>query len=435
MVGWLAVAPPELLRVGDGYAAKIVCSNVFVAGRDAAAVLDADVQAPGNPILRLVRVSVDNAAQTVTAKFMGLFAAGMAVYRPGLGCASVPDGNLDAGRAITLETPPEIVAAGDQPWPEGGHVLAADPEIAAILADPGLIGPNMRAVVVVRDGRVVAEAYGDGFDPTTPLLGWSMTKTVNAILIGRVMAEGKIGFDDQNLFPEWTDGRKDIRLRDLLSMTSGLGFNEEYGDVSDATRMLYLEPDMAAFAASQALVAPPGTAFNYSSGTGVLLARLWMSRLGDAQGALRFPREALFGPLGMTSAVLEADERGTFVGSSYSYATARDWARIGKFLIDDGVWNGRRLLPDGFVRMMGTSNGLPGGHSQLQTWVQGPHESEDGKPIGLPADTFWLEGHDGQTIAVIPSAHLVVVRLGLTPWKLDYWPEKLVKAIVDATAG
>jgi CubicO group peptidase (beta-lactamase class C family) len=218
-------------------------------------------------------------------------------------------------------------------------------------------------------------------------------------------------------------------------MTSGLDFNEEYGDVSDATRMLYLEPDMAAFAASRTLVAPPGTVFSYSSGTGVILSRLWMSRLGDGQAALRFPREALFGPLGMTSAVMEADEHGTFVGSSYTYATARDWARIGKLLLDDGVWNGKRLLPEGFVKMMGTSNGLPGGYSQLQTWVQGPHESEEGRLIGLPADTFWLDGHDGQTVAVIPSAHLVVVRLGLTPWKLDYWPEKLAKAIVTASAG
>jgi CubicO group peptidase (beta-lactamase class C family) len=164
----------------------------------------------------------------------------------------------------------------------------------------------------------------------------------------------------------------------------------------------------------------------------VLLARIWMDRLGEATAALAFPRTALFGPLGMASAVMEADARGTLVGGSYIYATAHDWARIGQFLLDDGVWAGTRLVPEGFVKLMTTSNGLPGGYSQLQSWVQGPHESEDGKPVGLPEGTFWLEGHDGQTVAIVPSVRLVVVRLGLTPWKLDYWPETLVKAVVAA---
>jgi CubicO group peptidase (beta-lactamase class C family) len=421
LAAFLVVAPPDLLRVATGYSAKIVCSNHFIAGRDPASVLAVDVQAPGHPILKLVKIGVDDTAQTVTARFLGLFATSIALYRPGLGCASVPDGDVVAARNIQLASQPVITPPGDEMWPLGDRVeTTTTPALGDILADAALVGPQMRAIVVVRDGKIIAETYGPGFDAATPLLGWSMTKTVNAALLGLVMTDDDFDLDERSLVPSWSDGRKDIRLRDMAGMASGLIFNEEYGDVSDVNRMLFLEPDMSKFAGSLRLAAAPGTVFNYSSGTATILSRFWMDRLGGGQAALTFPRTALFGPLGMTSAVMETDERGRFVGSSYMYATARDWARFGLFLLQDGVWNGARLLPEGFVKLMATSNGLPGGYAQMQSWVLGPHESEPGEePVGLPADTFWLQGHDGQSVTVIPSAGLVVVRLGLTPWNLD----------------
>ncbi len=429
---YLFVAPPELLRVATGYAAKIVCSNVFIAGRDPDEVLAVDVQAPGHPVLKLVRLGVDVREETVTARMLGLFATGVAVRRDGLGCASVPDGNIAAAQAIHLAEAPEIVPPADAVWPAGGRVEAmATPALADVMGNAALMGPGMRAVVVVQGGRIVAETYGAGFGPETPLLGWSMTKTVNAALIGRLAMEGRIGLDDMGLRPEWSDARKDIRLRDLLGMESGLTFNEDYGDVSDVNRMLFLEPDMAAFTAAQPQVEAPGTQFNYSSGTGTLLARIWMDRIGDEAAALAYPRTALFGPLGMTSAEMEADEAGTLVGSSYMYATARDWARFGLFVLQDGTWRGTRLLPAGWVAAMQASNGLPGHYSQMQSWLEGPNEADAAE--GLPADAFWLIGHDGQTIAIVPSEELVVVRLGLTPSDLGYRPERLVKALADAT--
>jgi CubicO group peptidase (beta-lactamase class C family) len=420
---YLAIAPPELLRVADGYAAKIVCSNVFIANRDPNEVLAVDVQAPGNPVLKLIGVNVDMTAQTVRAAMLGFVAPQIAVRWPGYGCTPVPDGNV-AGLAKLTPAAPADIANPDAPWPEGDAVAPTDEAIAKALADPKLAGPGMRAVVVVKAGRIVGEAYADGFDAETPLLGWSMTKTVNAMLLGRAMLDGKLGLDDAGLFPDWTDGRKDIRLRDLTAMASGLAFNEDYGDVSDVNRMLFLTPDMAKFAASQSLTAKPGTVFNYSSGTGTMLARLWMDRVGA--DALTYPQTKLFAPLGIDSAVIEPDEAGTLVGSSYMYANARDWARLGQFLVQDGMWNGQRLLPEGFVKLMQTSNGLPGGYSQMQTWLE-PHS-------GLPADSFWMEGHDGQFVTVIPSAQVVVVRMGLTPSDLGYSAVPLVKAILAAEA-
>src|SRR3569832_500588 len=297
---YLVVAPPELLRVADGYAAKIVCSNEFLANRAANEVLAVDVQAPGNPVLRLVSVSVDMTAQTVRAVMLGFVAPQIAVRRPGYGCTLVPDGNVAALAKLAPPAPADV-ANPDAPWPEGEAVAPADEAIAKVLADTKLTGPGMRAVVVVRAGQIVGETYADGFDAETPLLGWSMTKTVNAMLLGRAMLEGKLGLDDVGLFPEWTDGRKDIRLRDLTAMASGLAFNEDYGDVSDVNRMLFLTPDMAKFAAAQTLAAEPGTAFNYSSGTVTMLARLWMDRVGA--DALTYPQTALIAPLGIDCAV------------------------------------------------------------------------------------------------------------------------------------
>ncbi|MFT4076140.1 MAG: serine hydrolase [Asticcacaulis sp.] len=433
VLAWLFIAPPELLRVGDGYAAKMVCSNVFLAGRDAQQVLAVDVQAPGNPALKLISVKVDRKAHSVTARFLGLFAPSGALYRDGLGCTSVPDLNWAAAQAIHLPAKPVIIPHGPGLWPEGSDAPAgAAPELAAVFNDAKLTGPNMRAIVVIKDGRLLAETYGPGFTADTPLLGWSMSKTVNAALLGRVVQAGKLSLDDTALFPQWTDGRKDIRIRDLTAMKSGLAFNEDYGDVSDVSRMLYVKPDMAAFAADKPLSTTPGAHFAYSTGTSFILARLWMDRIGDPATALAFPRQALFGPLGMTSATMETDEHGTFAGGSYVYATARDWARFGQFLMQDGVWNGQRLLPEGFVGLMRTSNGSKDGYSQMQTWLLGPQESETGA-TGLPADAFWLRGHDGQTVTIIPSLKLIVIRMGLTPWEMGYRPEPLVKAVIHAT--
>jgi CubicO group peptidase (beta-lactamase class C family) len=429
---WLAVFPPDLLRVGAGYAAKIVCSNLFIAGRNPEDVLEVDVQAPGNPLLKFFDVDVDRDAGMVKAAFLGLFAGNEAVARPGFGCSLVPDGDVAAARKFATTKPPRVRRSAD-PWPQGGRVEPPhNPAIARLLDDESLTGPGMRAVVVVKDGRIVGERYGDGFTADTPLIGWSMTKTVNVAILGTVLGAGKLSLDGKNLFPEWSgDERRNITIADLMAMQSGLAFNEDYGAVSDVTRMLYLEPDMAKFAASKPLVAKIGEKFSYSTGASVMLARLWQNAVGDEAASLAWPRHALFGPLGMQSAVLEADESGTLTGASYLYATARDWARFGQFLLQDGVWNGRRILPEGFVSMMreptAASNGVYG---KGEVWLEGPGDKKgDGIARGVPADAYWLQGHDGQTVAVVPSKRMVVVRMGLTPAWLDYRPQNLVAAL------
>lgn len=436
LFAWLYIAPPELIRVGSGYSAKIVCSNVFIAGRDPNEVLAVDVQAPGHPLLRLMRVSVDKNRGTVSAGLFGFLGKSVAVARDGLGCASVPDGDVGKVRRTAIQAEPSAVTMGDL-WPEGERVEASqDPVVAKLLDDAALIGTGMRAVVVVKNGRVVAERYGDGFSARTPLLGWSMTKTVNAAIVGTLVKDGKMAFDNKNLFAPWkADGRAAISLADMMAMSSGLEFNEDYGDVADVTRMLYLEPDMAGFAESKPLAAEVGKQFSYSSGTAVMLSRLWQAAVGDKARALTWPRTALFEPLGMHSAVLETDEQGTFVGSSYLYATAHDWARFGQFLLQGGVWNGNQILPAGFVDWMREPASASKVYGKGQLWIEAPGDEENpgaGVAAGLPKDTYWMEGHDGQTVAIIPSEQLVVVRLGLTPAKLGYRPQTMVGALMKA---
>ena len=435
---WLE--PPEILRVGANYSAKMVCSNVFLAGRDPEEVLRSDVQAPGVALLRLMRVSVDRDRRVVRAGLLGFIGDGLAVARPGSGCAAVPDGNLAfathvgvvgahavaAGPSVTDIT----AAAGDADWPDGS-IVTTTAALDRLLADDALAGPGMRAIVVVHHSRIVAERYGAGFSATTPLLGWSMTKSVIAGLVGVLVKEGRLALD-QSAGGSGAGGGGDggagepIRIADFLSMSSGLQFNEAYGTVSDVTRMLYLQPDMAGFARAQPRVHPAGEYWSYSSGSANILSRIVQDAAGSLAAA--YPLEKLFKPLGMTSATLETDEYGTLVGSSYMYATARDWARYAQFLLQNGVWRGQEILPRGYVALMASPVAASGGqygHGLVWLW------DSDAK-FRIPADTFWMEGHDGQSSAIIPSRELVIVRLGLTPASDHYQPQPLVQALLNA---
>ncbi|TIW18788.1 MAG: serine hydrolase, partial [Mesorhizobium sp.] len=260
LFAWLYFAPPELIRVGAGYSAKIVCSNVFIAGRDANQVLAVDVQAPGHPLLRLMKISVDKERGLVSAGLLWVLGKSVAVERDGVGCASVPDGDTGKARQTSLRAAASAPAQADALWPDGERVDASqNPEVAKIVDDLAMAGPGMRAIVVVKNGRVVAERYGDGFSAKTPLLGWSMTKTVNAAIVGTLVKDGKMAIDNKGLVKAWkADGRAAISVADMMAMSSGLAFNEDYGDVADVTRMLYLEPDMAGFAEAKQLTGEGG---------------------------------------------------------------------------------------------------------------------------------------------------------------------------------
>jgi len=435
---WLHHNPPELVRVGSNYSAKIVCSNVFLAGRDADEVMRVDVQSPGNPFLRLMKVSVDHERGIVRANILGFIGNGIAVYRPGTGCAVVPDGNI--AKALQYQFAPVALPghSTDTDWPQGSKAIRND-RVDQIIQRDDLAGPHMRGIAVISHGKLIAQRYAPGFTQDTPLLGWSMTKTVNAALVGLQVGAGKLALQQDHFWNNngKSDGREQITLADLLAMSSGLEFNENYGDVSDVTRMLYLEPDMSGFVHNKPLQHTPGSYWNYSTGTAKLLAKIWMQTVDH--DALSFPRTHLFAPLGMSSAVIEADESGVLSGGSYMYATVHDWARFAQFLLQNGAWDGQQLLPAGYVEMMHSpAPASRGKYGRGQTWLEGPDARDTGDdanadtPFNLPKDTYWMQGHDTQVIAIIPSLQLAVVRLGVTPADLYFQPQALVAEIIKA---
>ncbi|MEM7216035.1 MAG: serine hydrolase [Pseudomonadota bacterium] len=419
---YLIIAPPDLLRVATNYSAKIVCSNVFISGRDANEVLAVDVQAPGHPLLKQISIDVDREAQTVTAKMFGFVATATSQHRQGLGCTNVHNTQLSDVELAAVEP------ANNNLWPQGNYVnQSQDPKMLDILSDEKLLGEGFRAVVVVKDGWIIGERYADGFDADTPMLGWSMTKTVTAGVIGTLIRSGRISLSDtlDDSYPEWAvDSRKGITVESMLAMSSGLEWNEGYGDVSDVTRMLFLRPNMADFASQFKAESEIGSEFVYSSGTSTMLSRFWQDKVGA--DSISYPREQIFAPLGMSSAVMETDAENTFVGSSYMYATARDWARYGLFLLRKGKWAGQQILPEGYTDWMfepveASDNRYTRGH----LWRQVP----GGKPP--IADSVWLAGHDGQSVGIFPSDNMIVVRLGLTPSKVGYSPGPLAQALLN----
>ncbi|MGL5912514.1 MAG: serine hydrolase domain-containing protein, partial [Phycicoccus sp.] len=273
-----------------------------------------------------------------------------------------------------------------------------------------------RAVVVLRDGRLVAERYADGFDSGTPQLGWSMSKSVTNLLVGRYALQHGIDVTtEKSLRPEWGDARRDITVDQLMWMTSGLTWDETYDLGTPITEMLYTEHDMAGYAASQPLAHAPGSYQQYSSGSTNILCG-WLTDLPDVRDT-DFPRTALFAPLGLSSAVWEPDASGTPVCSSYLWATPRDWAAVGQFALQDGVGGGQRLVPEGWMAASTTATRVDRGEERGYAagwWV---NTQADGTLVDpdLPADAYWMSGHDGQRVYVVPSARLVVVRLGFSP--------------------
>jgi len=399
---WLFPRLRRVAAIGAAYKAKVLCSVVFGSGRAVDPDNLEEVSADSYRLMRLFRWRVDHQARSVTASLAG-FPPRTAVFRG------------DAG-----------ITAAPSTWQTAPASPALDRVVAAAFLEPDRRRlRRTRAILVVQDGRIVAERYAPGFGEATRFAGWSMTKSVLGALVGVLVGEGRLSLRDVELMPGWRrpDPRAAITLEDLLRMRSGLGFSEEYADLaSDVIEMLFNQDDAAAYAASRPLIATPGTEWSYSSGTTNILSAIVRRSIGDADYP-SWPRRALFAPLGMQGALMEPDTSGTFVASSFMLATARDWARFGQLYLQDGVWDGRRLLPEGWVSFGTTPtpqspDGIYGAH----WWLGLKPELGGGSAAAarLPPDTFFAVGHEAQVLTVIPSRRLVVVRLGLSIY-IDAW--------------
>jgi len=408
--------------IGAGYNAKTVCSCVFVAGRDQKTVEIEELYAV--PFGKQV---VDREVGTVTASILGIVSK-TALYRPKLGCALVNETTVEALRqqpAITVaSTIAEVLADSVLPQPQQA-TLNKTLDWAFAESDSKKI-VRTRGVVVMHQGKIVAERYAQGFTKDTPQMGWSMTKSITNAMIGLLVQDGKLDVNKPASIEEWqNDNRKNIKLDDLMRMSSGLDFEENYAKISNATNMLFSQSGAGKYAIGSPVEVGPGTKWYYSSGTTNILQEITRRQFKSHAEYLNFPHLRLFQKLGMTTAVLEPDASGTYVGSSFMYASPRDWAKFGQLYVQDGIWKGERLLPEGWVKYSSSETAHSDGEYAAQFWIAV-------RKAGLPANAFSMNGFEGQYVLIVPSKQLVIVRLGCSPNEINFDENRFFKEIVAA---
>ena len=415
--------------------AKLLCSGVFVVGRDPEEFLASDlrthVRPEGMPIdWEEIGVAIDYTDRKVSLAARGLERT--AVFNDWQGCSIVPRG--ERGVHFTpVPAEPDLPDAATTPWPMG-DLLPDEPlpsevdeerlRAALDLALDDSLQPEpqrTRAIAVVYRDRLIAEQYAPGFGPETRHVSWSMGKSITAALIGILAGEGCFAIDDPAPIAEWQspdDPRRGITIRHLLNMSSGLAFTRaqdedrlELGWTSrdDHMYIYYGGIDVFQHSISRPLADPPGAVWRYRNCDTLTLGKI-VRQTVEARGQeyLAFPQRALFDRIGMRRMVLETDPWGNFIMTGFDYGTARDWARFGLLHLRDGVWNGTRVLPEGwvdFVRAPASAN--PNQEYGGQFWL-----NAGGRHPNAPRDAFWPAGAWGQAVFIIPSRDIVIVRLG-----------------------
>lgn len=414
VAGFIYLVQP--LRSVTGFISRTLCSGVFVSGlgpdhvyaqtlKPMAGIRDLD---------RAIRFKIEKGE--VRASLGGAFER-RAVVVEGLGCllettdepaVNRPAVRRDVKVRFATSILPEFGGAGAVEPTDVRLRQALDRSFAETDKPPHR---QTAAVVVVHDGRVVAERYAPGYGVDTPILGWSVTKSFISALVGILVRQGRLSVSGPAPVPQWQDAadpRHAISIDMLLRMTSGLDIPETNREYDAVARMLLIERDMAGFAGRASLESPPGKNWKYTSGNTLVLSQIIRDTVGgQVNGVLDFAHRELFGPLGMRSVTLEFDAVGTPIGSTYMYASARDWARFGMLYLQDGVIGGRRILPEGWVR-----------YSSSQT-LDSPYAAGFWRGskalrarLGIPEDAFFASGFLGQRVMVIPSERLVIARFG-----------------------
>ena len=395
----------SLLPIITGYAAKNLASDVFVSGREPADVEALDLHFS---FIKFTRNKVDFENKTVTSRF--LWGKSVAAWREGYGVTLLRGKKAAEFQAQKYPLVPE--AEGPDFLEPGDSALTARlAPIAQALVDDHAYNGTPFAFVVLHEGKVVAERYREGLSARTRLLSWSMAKSFTNALAGLMYGDGLVDIFAPTGIPEWQgDERSAITLNDLMQMQSGLEWNEDYGNRSDVNLMLHREKDMGLYAIDKPLEHKPGTFWYYSSGSTNIVMRYLRGKFASDAEFLTYVRERLFAPLGIHNAVFEPDMSGTPVGSSYLYITAREFASFGQLYLGDGVFQGRRILPEGWVEYSVTPASASNDGYGSFFWL-----NKDGFWPDIPKDMFNCQGHDGQEIFIIPSKDLVVVVLGYSP--------------------
>ncbi|NOJ39649.1 serine hydrolase domain-containing protein [Bradyrhizobium australiense] len=441
----------DVPKVATGFVANVLCTETFVSGLDPARVFAETTSAmPGAGLIAwALDYRLDHARKDVTVTLFGLDRS-RAVYRgEGLGCY------LDHGGAVVdIVLPPSEAKPALLPEIGGPSiVLPQTPQLALALdrafAEPDKSTPrNTRAVVVLKEGRIVAERYAEGIGIETPVLGFSATKSVVSALAGILVRKRVLKLHEPVPIAAWQkpdDPRRAITPDHLLRHTAGLKLGSSLqaslaSALEPVNRMKFMEPDMAAYAASMPLESMPGAAWNYHDGNTIILALLIRQVTGgSAASMMSFARQELFEPLGMRNVTLEFDALGNAEGSSQLLASARDWARFGQLYLNDGLAGGKRILPEGWVKYAATPtpNAWVGQGAGFWTNQGDSFGATYRTERGWPRDAIFAKGTLGQYVIIVPSERLVIVRLGRSP---NGPPEadgvfELVRDVVAATGS
>jgi CubicO group peptidase (beta-lactamase class C family) len=406
------------LPIITAFAAKGMCSSVFLAEKDPERVEAEDLSF--FPI-SLASCNIDYKERSVTSKVLGL-AKRKAVYRDGLGAVLVLQKPEEELKAEHFAIPDPGYSQDTIPWPLGDVIndelpFGVNYEKLAEVLDAAFDAPGEKpfkktlGVAVIYEDQLIGEQYLNGYDFRTKFHGWSMTKSVTGALAGALVMEGKMSLKEPTGIPEWKeDDRRLINLEQILHMSSGLDWYENYFTISDATIMLMQSDDMFASVVKSELAHPPGTFWNYSSGDANLLSGLIWKAIGNEDEYHGYAYNALFHRIGMLNTVVETDASGLFVASSFSYGTVRDWARFGLLFLNNGVFGGERILSPEWVQFMKSEAPASNGQYAATFWLKEP--SEANALTDVPEDIFFADGFLGQRVYIIPSKKLVVVRMG-----------------------
>jgi len=413
-----ADADPYTRALAAGYKAQFVCSGVFSAGRTPEAIDRyelAGTQENVAPLLAGLEARIDETAKTVSVTFDPALPPRIAAWRPWLGCTGLPIGATAANLPTLSVSPPQFIRAPD--WPYGDVGAEAKPKgnakALAAAIDEAFTKSNTTGVVIVQRGRIVAEKYAEGFGQHVPQRTWSAAKSMTGTLIGVAAHKGLIDPAKPAPVPEWQapgDPRAAITTDNLLRMASGL-HSDFAGNRTDA--IYFGGTHVGENVPGQALEAKPGTRFRYANND-TLLAAYGLraaigAKIGEDAKSSAFPFTELFWKIGMTHTFAETDWRGNFILSSQVWSTARDFARLGLLYLNDGVWNGERLLPEGWVRYVSTPSGPQPAENDVgygaSFWLMNTRDD-------IPKDTFGAFGNRGQFIVIVPSRNIVIVRRG-----------------------
>ncbi|APQ18964.1 serine hydrolase domain-containing protein [Maribacter hydrothermalis] len=399
------------LNLISGYASKNMASNVFIADRD---LVDVTLNDHEMTLINLSDCTVSENDKSAIATVFGLMPR-TAVYKEGLGAVLT---NNEFSKHNFNSVPHRTIIKNSLPFPFGNNGIKdtildnVDYDKLAVAFSNAFKDSlqKTRSLLVVHKNEIIGEQYIRGFTKDTPILGWSMTKSVLATLYGILEYQGKMNMDFKPFSNEiqMKGLKSNITINHLLRMESGLAWDEDYFKISDVSRMLFLASDMTVAQRNNEIIAAPTEIWNYSSGTTNLLSGILREQFNTHQEYLDFPYQELIDKIGMNSMLLETDLVGNYVLSSYGWATTRDWAKFGLLYLNNGNWNGERLFSDSWVSYISkptlNSNGTYGAHFWLNA---------DGKYPDISKELYSVNGFQGQRIFIIPSKELVVVRTGL----------------------